>query len=66
VLNLSNATHNAQTITLGGIGNVSSAVVLNESRNVSITAATITDDFGPYAVHIYVMAIDEIFGDGFE
>lgn len=66
VLNLSSATHTARTITLSGIGNAISAVVLNESRSVPITASAITDDFSPYAVHIYVIAVDEIFGNGFE
>jgi hypothetical protein len=47
-------------------GNWTLAVVLNESRNVPITASAITDNFGLYAVHIYVIAVDEIFSDGFE
>jgi hypothetical protein len=66
VLNLSNVTRNSQTIALSGIGNATSAVVLNESRNVPITASDITDNFGPYALHIYVVAVDEIFGNGFD
>jgi hypothetical protein len=66
VLNLSNTTHNARTVTLSGIGDAALAVVLNESRSVPIVASAITDNFGPYAVHIYVIAADEIFRDGFD
>ena len=66
VLNLSNAARNARTITLSGIGTAASAAVLNESRNVPIASSIITDDFAPYAVHIYVVAQDEIFANGFD
>jgi hypothetical protein len=53
VLNLSNATVSKQTIKLRGIGSAKSATVYGENRTVSISKDTITDNFGPYAVHIY-------------
>jgi len=53
VLNLSNAPRNGQTITLTGIGSAATAAVYGESRAVAISGGAITDDFGPYAVHIY-------------
>jgi hypothetical protein len=56
VLNLSNATHNAQAITLSGAFAGSSSVVRGESRSVGISGGVITDDFTAYAVHIYEVA----------
>lgn len=53
VLNLSDSTLNNQTIQLGGIGSATTATVLEENRAVPITNETITDNFSPYAVHIY-------------
>jgi hypothetical protein len=53
VLNLSASARNAQVITLSGIGSATVATVLSENRTVMISGSKITDDFGPYAVHIY-------------
>ena len=53
VLNLSDAARNGETITLTGIGAATTAAVHGENRTVAISGAAITDDFGPYAVHIY-------------
>ena len=38
---------------LRGIGSAASATVYGENRTVPISSSTITDNFGPYAVHIY-------------
>jgi hypothetical protein len=53
VLNLSNAAVSHQVIKLRGVGSAASASVYGENRTVSISKDTITDNFGPYAVHIY-------------
>ena len=53
VLNLSPKALNHQTIALSGIGSAASATVYGENRTVPISSNTITDNFGPYAVHIY-------------
>jgi hypothetical protein len=42
-----------QAIRLRGIGSAASATVYGENRTVPISGSTITDNFGPYAVHIY-------------
>jgi len=67
VVNLSGNTHNASSIALTGIGAAVSATVYGEARSVPISGNAISDDFAPYAVHIYVLpAPDEIFRDGFQ
>jgi hypothetical protein len=53
VLNLSASTLSGQVTSLTGTGLASSATVYGENRNVSISGGKITDNFGPYAVHIY-------------
>ncbi len=53
VLNLSPPAGSHQTIALSGIGSATSATVYGENRTVPISSNTITDNFGPYAVHIY-------------
>jgi hypothetical protein len=65
-LNLSGSTHNARTLTLGGVDFAATASVYGESRSVAISGNTITDNFAPYALHIYVALRDEIFANGFE
>jgi hypothetical protein len=65
-LNLSATAHSGRTISVGGIGAAATATVYGEARVLPIVAGVITDDFGPYAVHIYVMGGDRIFQDGFE
>ncbi len=56
VLNASPQTLNNQRIRLRGIGSAKTATVYGENRIVRITHDTITDDFGPFTVHIYTMA----------
>ena len=54
MLNLSpRAVSHHQAIRLRGIGSAASATVYGENRTVPISGSTITDNFGPYAVHIY-------------
>jgi hypothetical protein len=53
VLNLSPRAVDHQTIALSGIGSATSAAVYGENRTVQISSNTITDNFGPYAIHIY-------------
>jgi hypothetical protein len=53
VLNLSPQAADHQTIALRGTGPATSATVYGENRTVQISNDTITDNFGPYAVHIY-------------
>ena len=43
------------TVSLSGIGAATSATVMNENRTVSISSGALTDQFGPFAVHIYVI-----------
>lgn len=65
-LNLSPVAHANRAITLTGI-DASSASVFGESRSVPIVAGVLSDDFAPYAVHIYVVAAgDLIFANGFD
>jgi hypothetical protein len=67
VLNVSATAHNDRSITLVNTGSSTTAGVYGESRNVAIVGGVISDDFGPYAVHIYVIPTgDAIFADGFE
>lgn len=56
VVNPRNATASNARVTLTGIGSATSATVYNESRTVAISSGALTDTFGPYAVHIYVVA----------
>jgi hypothetical protein len=44
------------TLSLSGVGPATSATVFNESRTVALSDGKLTDSFGPYAVHIYVVA----------
>jgi hypothetical protein len=53
VLNLSPQAADHQAIALHGTGSATSATVYGENRTVQISNDTITDNFGPYAVHIY-------------
>jgi hypothetical protein len=53
VLNLSPRAVSQQAIRLRGIGSAASATVYGENRTVPISGNTITDNFGPYAIHIY-------------
>ena len=53
VLNLSPQAADHQIIALRGTGSAASATVYGENRTVQISDGTITDNFGPYAVHIY-------------
>ena len=53
ILNLSDTAKSNQSISLDGIGSVGSATVYQENRTVSIINGRITDNFAPYAVHIY-------------
>ena len=53
VLNMSDESRPAQTITLESVGSATTAEVYEEDRSVSIADGAITDDFEPYAVHIY-------------
>jgi hypothetical protein len=56
VLNLSPRAVDHQTIALTGIGSATSATVYGEGRTVKISSNTMTDSFGPYAIHIYQVA----------
>lgn len=54
VLNLSATAARDQTISLSGVGSATtSARVYGEHRSVRVSGGTITDSFGPYAIHIY-------------
>ncbi|HXZ74475.1 MAG TPA: hypothetical protein VEH31_26910, partial [Streptosporangiaceae bacterium] len=53
VLNLSPRAVSHQAIALRGVGSAASATVYGENRTVPISGNTISDNFGPYAVHIY-------------
>ncbi len=65
-LNLSGTAQNGRAVALSGTGAVTSATVFGEARTVPISAAAISDDFAPYALHIYIVPGDEIFGDSFD
>jgi hypothetical protein len=56
VVNPRGTTVTNASITLAGVGGASSASVFEESRSVTLTAGHLTDTFGPFAVHIYVVA----------
>ena len=53
VLNMSDEVRPGETIKVEGVGSATTAEVYDEDRSVAIVEGTITDDFGPYAVHIY-------------
>jgi hypothetical protein len=53
VLNLSATPARDQVIHLTGAGSAASAAVYGEHRSVPVSGGTITDSFGPYALHIY-------------
>jgi hypothetical protein len=53
VLNLSATRARDQVIRLTGAGSATSAAVYGEHRSVPVSGGTITDSFGPYALHIY-------------
>ena len=53
VLNMSDQGRTGATITLEGVGSATTAEVHAEGRSLPIVENTLTDDFGPYAVHIY-------------
>jgi hypothetical protein len=55
VLNFSNQAV-TRSMTLQGIGNVSSAAVNGEGRSVSLVNGTFSDTFGAYSVHVYEVA----------
>jgi hypothetical protein len=57
VLNLSGATRTSQAIALSGAGGATSAEVYGETRTVGVSSNQIVDTFGPYACHIYKLAI---------
>jgi hypothetical protein len=50
------ATPATATLTLTGTGAATTATVLNENRTVPVTAGKISDSFGAFAGHIYVVA----------
>lgn len=41
------------TMTVSGLSSIGVAHVYGEQRYVPIEGGTLTDDFGPYAVHVY-------------
>jgi hypothetical protein len=56
VLNLSNTQVNGASVALTGVGAAKGATVFNESsRSVTLSGGKLTDDFAPYALHIYVV-----------
>jgi len=56
VVNTKQATLTNAAITLTGVGTATSASVFGESRTVALTNGKLTDTFGAFAVHIYVVA----------
>lgn len=55
VLNTKSQALQAATVGLKGVSDASSATVFSESRSVSLANGKLTDDFGPHAVHIYIV-----------
>jgi hypothetical protein len=55
VLNTTDQQLNGQAIRVRGVGAASGATVSSEGRTVSITNGTITDNFGAYEAHVYVV-----------
>jgi hypothetical protein len=55
VLNQSDQPLSNQQIKLRNIGAATTATVASESRSVPITSNTITDSFGPYEAHVYIV-----------
>ena len=56
VVNTKQPTLTNAVITLTGVDTATSASVLNESRTVTLANGKLTDTFGAFAVHIYVVA----------
>jgi len=44
-----------QVIKLRGVGAATSATVASESRTVSISNSSMSDSFGPYEAHVYIV-----------
>jgi hypothetical protein len=55
VLNATDQALTNQVIKLRGVGAVTSAAVASESRTVGISNSSISDSFGPYEAHVYVV-----------
>ncbi|MEP6654059.1 MAG: hypothetical protein ABJA82_11920 [Myxococcales bacterium] len=55
VVNTSGSTVSGASVTLTGLTGAQAASVWDESRMVSISNGSLTDDFAPYARHIYVV-----------
>jgi hypothetical protein len=55
VFNMSDRTLTGQRITLHNAGASATASVYNETRSETISGGVITDDFGAYGVHVYVV-----------
>jgi hypothetical protein len=55
VLNATDQPLADRQIRLRGVGEATSANVASESRTVAISSNTITDSFGPYEAHVYVV-----------
>jgi hypothetical protein len=55
VLNTKETVERKARVQLTGIGNATSADVLDESRAITLKNGILTDDFGPYAVHVYTI-----------
>ena len=53
VLNMSDRSQSRVAIRLDGVAPATTAEVHAEIRSLPIVESTLTDDFGPYAVHIY-------------
>ncbi|MHB8878607.1 MAG: hypothetical protein ACYC8T_33325 [Myxococcaceae bacterium] len=55
VLNLSNEARLAQPVSLQGFGAAAFAEVVGECRRAPLASGVLTDDFGPYAEHLYAV-----------
>jgi hypothetical protein len=55
VLNPSGATVPDATVTFSGVPDTTTAEVFSESRSVDVQQGELTDSFGPYELHIYVV-----------
>ncbi len=53
VLNTTDRQQNDVVMSLTGTGSASEASVYSENRTVPVVGGTITDNFGPYGLHIY-------------
>ena len=56
VVNTKGSTLTNASVTFTGAGAATSATVLNESRSLPLSNGKLTDTFGPFAVHVYVVA----------